>query len=124
MQVELNTKKLKSIRKELRSNQTDQERLLWSKLRKKQLLDCKFFRQYSIENFIVDFCCPKLKIIIEIDGSQHAEDESSKKDMERDEYLNLLGYKVIRVWNSEISSNLEGVLSEIALVIEAKSNPS
>ena len=106
---------LKSRRKELRNNATPQEVVLWKHLKGSQL-GFKFRRQHSIHFYIVDFCCPERKIIIEIDGSQHA--TNKEYDLERTRYLEAFGYKVIRFWNNEINANLEEVLMEIQNILK------
>jgi len=78
--------KLKGYSRQLRKNMTDAERLLWSKVRKKQLKGYQFYRQRIIGNYVVDFYCPKARLIIEIDGGQHYSDEGIKKDKIRDDY--------------------------------------
>ena len=66
---------------------TDAEKLLWSKLRRKQLKNCQFYRQRIIGNYIVDFYCPKEKLIVEVDGGQHYDNEGNSRDRIRDDYL-------------------------------------
>jgi very-short-patch-repair endonuclease len=100
-----------SLAKKLRKNSTDAERLLWKHLRAQQVEGLKFRRQHPIGNYIVDFVCVPKKIVIELDGGQHAEEVS--KDSERDKWLKTEGYKVLRFWNNEVLKNLEGVLEEI-----------
>lgn len=92
---------------------TDAERLLWSKLRRKQLRGCQFYRQRIIGNYIVDFYCPKGKIIIEVDGSQHYSEEGNRKDKAREYYLRKLGIKILRFPDTEVLNNLEGVVEKI-----------
>ena len=99
-------------RKELRKNQTDAEKLLWSKLRNNQL-GVKFFRQYSIGPYILDFYAPKVKLAIELDGSQHLESEVKLYDKEREGYLSQFHIQVIRFWNNDVFKNMEGVLAKI-----------
>ena len=106
-----NLKTKETVRKILRNQATPQEGILWSKLRRSQL-GFKFRRQHGIGRFIVDFYCPKAKLIIEIDGSQHIHQE--EYDSERTDYLSSLGYKVIRFWNNEINTDIEGVMMKIA----------
>jgi len=101
--------------KSLRRNQTDVEHLLWQKLRNRQLLNFKFRRQFPIDPFIVDFTCLELKLIIELDGSQHF--EQAQYDNERSFYLAQRGFKVIRSWNNDVINNIEGVLEKIYFVI-------
>ncbi len=83
-------------------------------LRNRRLLNYKFKRQFVIKPYIVDFVCLELKLIIELDGSQHNE----QVDYERTVFLNQQGFKLIRFWNNDLFTNLEGVLEQIALVID------
>ena len=102
---------LKSFARELRKKQTDSESLLWSHLRGKQLLGVQFYRQKPIGQYIVDFFAPSVKLIIEVDGSQHLEDNHFSKDKNRDEFLAELGLSVLRF-------NSRGVLTETDAVLE------
>ncbi len=104
-------KRLESFAKDLRNNPTDVERLLWSRLKSSQVEGVKFRRQQIIEDYIVDFVSFKKKIVIELDGGQHA--ETSEKDKVRDDCLTLNGYKVLRFWNNEVIKNMEAVLEVI-----------
>lgn len=106
-------KGLKKLSRKLRSNLTDSERILWSKLRRKQICGIPFYRQKPIGNYIVDFYAPKINLIIEIDGSQHLEEGQRAKDKQRDEYLNRQGLKVLRVTNIEVFENIEGLVDQI-----------
>jgi very-short-patch-repair endonuclease len=105
--------KLKRYSQELRKNMTDAERLLWAKLRKKQLRGCQFYRQRIIGNYIVDFYCPKRKIIIEVDGGQHYDEEEIEKDRIRDDYLIKHDLKVLRFSDRDILKNINGVVEKI-----------
>ena len=96
--------------KSLRTNQTDAELKIWQALRAGRLMNYKFKRQVPIDVFIVDFVCFEQKLIVEIDGGQHAE---SSKDVLRDARLIQMGFTVLRFWNNEITDNLEGVLMVI-----------
>ena len=98
------------LARNLRKNATIQERRLWNLLKNRQFHNLKFKRQQLIGDYIVDFICKEVKIIIEIDGGQHNEPENIEYDKTRTEYLNNLGYKVIRFWNNEIYENIEGVV--------------
>ena len=104
------TESLKNA-KNLRLNQTDAENMLWFNLRNKKLAGIKFRRQVPIGQYIVDFLCCEKKLIVELDGSQHI--DNIEYDRIRTEYLNSLGYKVIRIYNNEILSNLKTVLEYI-----------
>jgi len=85
---------MKSLPQKLRENQTDAERLLWQRLRNRQIAACKFRRQHEIAPYIVDFVCVQRKLIIEVDGGQHAEQVA--QDSRRTRFLEALGYKVLR----------------------------
>jgi very-short-patch-repair endonuclease len=95
--------------KKSRRLQTDAESLIWHRIRNRQL-GHKFRRQAPIGIYTVDFLCIELKLVIEIDGGQHAENQ---KDEIRTEFLNGLGYKVIRFWNNDVLENIEGVLNTL-----------
>ena len=96
------------LARNLRKNSTIQERRLWNLLKNRQFHNLKFKRQQPIGDYIVDFICKEAKIIIEVDGGQHNEPENIEYDKTRTEYLNNLGYKVVRFWNNEIYENIEG----------------
>ena len=99
------------LAKALRNSATDAEKRLWSKLQSSQLEGVKFRRQEPIKEYIVDFVNFQKKLIIELDGGQHA--EAIEKDVQRDDCLTSLGFKVLRFWNNEVFENLEGVLEVI-----------
>ena len=101
----------------LRKNATPQEIKLWTLLRNRNFQGLKFTRQYPIGNYIADFACRSKKLIIELDGGQHNEDENIEYDKERTQYLENNGYKVVRFWNNEIDQNLEGVYDKLLKVI-------
>ena len=109
-----NNMTLKNRRKELRKNQTEAEKVLWQELRNRQFFGLKFFRQYSIGMYIVDFYCPKLRLAIEVDGSQHAEKEKHEYDKERTVYLKHLDITVLRFWNNDVLNNIDEVLLSIS----------
>jgi very-short-patch-repair endonuclease len=97
----------------LRKRPTDAERKLWSKLQLKQLKGYQFYRQRVIGNYIVDFCSLALKLVIEVDGSQHYTDEGIKADLIRDKYLNDCGLKVLRYNDYDVLANINGVVENI-----------
>ena len=103
-------RKLTPIARRLRRNATDAEAMLWRRLRSRQLEDIKFRRQFPIGRYIVDFVSIELKLVIELDGGQHAE---SLADTERTRWIEANGYTVIRFWNNDVIANLEGVLDSI-----------
>ena len=97
----------------LRQNQTDAEKLLWSKLRNRQFHDLKFRRQHPIPPYIIDFFCEALQIAIELDGGQH----SPEVDAKRQAFIEEQGITIIRFWNNDVLSNLEGVLQDLERII-------
>lgn len=101
--------------RELRKELTPAERKLWAYLRGDKL-GVNFRRQHAIGNYITDFCSPKAKLIIELDGSQHLEQQ--EYDKERTQYLESQGYKVIRFWNNEVMNNIDGVILAILHAME------
>ena len=100
---------------ELRKELTPAEQKLWAYLRGKKLNGVSFRRQHAIGNYIVDFCAIKQKLIIELDGSQHLEQE--EYDLERTAYLELQGYKVIRFWNNDVMNDINGVIHAIEIAL-------
>ena len=104
---------LKANARQLRQNLTDSERVLWQKLRGKQLSGVQFYRQKAIGAYIVDFYAPKAKLLIEIDGSQHLEPPNAEKDRERDEYLGRLGLLVLRINSRLVLKETEAVMEFI-----------
>ena len=109
---------LQSYARQLRLNASKAERALWQCLRCKQMNGCKFRRQHVIGRFIVDFVCLPKKLIIEVDGGQHA--TQSGYDVYRTQFLKLQGFRVLRFWNNEVLGNMEGVLKVIEDNLEGK----
>jgi very-short-patch-repair endonuclease len=108
----------KTLRQKLRNEVTVVEQLLWERLRRKRLEGYKFRRQHGIGRYIVDFYCPTQKLVIELDGAQHAEVEALEYDAIRSAYIEGLGLKVIRFWNSDVMNDLDVVCDEILLELE------
>ena len=102
--------------KTLRHNLTDAEKKLWYHLRAHRFMGRKFKRQKPIGRYVVDFVCLEKKLIIELDGGQHA--ENLEYDQARDAWLHSQGYTVLRFWNNEMMDEMEGVLERIRLAIE------
>lgn len=113
-----NTAALKERRRELRNNQTLAEKKLWQKIRRKQLHDIQFYRQYGIGSYIADFYSPVLKLCIEIDGDQHYTEIGKEYDEERDNYIESLNIKVIRFRNSEVIEHTDEIVTKIKREIE------
>ena len=101
--------------KKLRYNMTDAEHKVWSHLRLRQLEGYYFRRQASMGPYVVDFVCHGAKLVIELDGGQHA--ISVAQDEKRTAWLSNEGYRVIRFWNNEVKENLEGVVKTIRSVL-------
>ena len=102
-----------SFAKDLRSRSTDAERVLWSHIRAKRLDGLKFRRQHPIGKYIVDFICLERKIVIELDGGQHAKREIEEYDRERDNWFEKEGYGVLRFWDNDVLLNTKGILEGI-----------
>lgn len=100
-------------RRLLRQNITQAEKLIWHKVRDRQLENCKFRRQYSVDKFVIDFYSPELKLAIEIDGNSHFEDGAAEYDQARQEFMESVGIKFIRFTNNDVYGNLSGVLESI-----------
>jgi len=115
---------LKKRRQTLRRNQTDAEKALWSKVRNKQIFGIKFFRQYSVGPYILDFYCPTRKLAVELDGGQHNEPEKIEYDAERTAFLKEQGIEVMRFWNHDVLTRMESVLIMLAQRIEPEANSS
>ena len=108
--------RLTPIAQRLRRHQTDAEILLWSRLRGKQLLGRKFKRQAPIDRYVVDFLCAEARLIVELDGGQHAVMQDA--DRLRSDTLSAMGYIVCRHWNHDVLQNIDGVLMDIASTIQ------
>jgi very-short-patch-repair endonuclease len=99
--------------RELRSRATDAELILWRQLRRLETRGTHFRRQVPIGNYVADFACLAARLIVEVDGSQHAESAARRRDADRTAWLEAAGYRVIRFWNSDVAQNIEGVLDVI-----------
>jgi very-short-patch-repair endonuclease len=102
---------------QLRKVSTPAERKLWSRIRNDQL-GVTFRRQHAVGNYIPDFCSPKAKLIIEMDGSQHLDQQ--EYDAERTKYLESIGYKVIRFWNDDVMKDIDSVIRAIIQALDSK----
>ena len=114
-------KKLKPFARENRKNQTDAEDLLWENIRNRKINDCKFRRQHTIGGFIVDFVCMEKKLVLEVDGDYHLDEEQKKYDDSRTQYLSDQGFKEIRFSNDEVLHDIQGVLDKIKKELGARS---
>jgi len=102
----------------LRSNSTNAELRLWNRLRSRAIDGHKFVRQEPIGPYVVDFICRERRLIIEVDGGQHADSES---DRLRDRWLSEHNFRVLRFWNNDVIGNTNGVLEVIAASLQAES---
>ena len=105
-------RQLSRLAKALRHRPTEAEEILWLKLRARRMQGMRFRRQQPIEGFIVDFVCFEKRIVIELDGGQHA--KALREDRLRDRILNENGFRVLRFWNNDVLTNLDGVLEVIS----------
>ncbi len=108
--------------RELRHNATEAERKLWPHLSARKLKGVRFNRQFPVGQFICDFVSRERKLVIEIDGGQHA--VNAEYDARRTRFLEAQGFSVIRFWNNEVMDNLEGVLDVIARTLDNMPSPS
>ena len=115
---------LKHKARRLRKNMTDSERRLWSRLRRKQILDVQFYRQKPIGNYIVDFYAPKAKLVVEVDGSQHLEAKHIEVDKRRDAYLTGQGLCVLRFNNLQVLQELDSVMEVIHKTVMVNNPPN
>jgi very-short-patch-repair endonuclease len=104
------------LARRLRQSSTDAEMKLWLALRDRRLGGFKFVRQKPIQPYIADFVCRECRLVIEVDGGQHSE---NLKDIRRDTSLNADGYRVLRFWNTDVLTNLDGVLTVILAELES-----
>ena len=112
-------KRLTPVARRLRSSATEAEARLWSRLRAGQLEGAKFVRQFPIAGYVADFACRRARLVVEIDGSQHA---SNPADDVRTAAIEAHGYRVIRFWNNDVLANTEGVLKAIEAELRLAGN--
>ena len=106
---------MKDRRRLLRSNMTDAEAMLWSSIRRKQVGGFRFRRQYSIGHFVVDFYCPEIRLVIEVDGPTHDGRDAKEYDADREEQIRSLGITVIRFKNEMVYHHLDEVAEKILI---------
>jgi very-short-patch-repair endonuclease len=110
--------------RQLRKNPTDAERLLWRKLRFWQVEGLKFRRQQPLGPYIVDFVCLEKRLVVEVDGGQHA--ENANYDTQRDDWLHDQGFVVLRFWNNDVLKNIDSVVEQVIKTLKSTPflNPS
>ncbi|HEV8344324.1 MAG TPA: endonuclease domain-containing protein [Candidatus Binatia bacterium] len=111
--------KLRDRARRLRHNQTKAEHRLWTRLRARQLCSAKFRRQHPIGPFIADFCCLESRLVVELDGGQHA--VQAEADQRRSALMERRGYRVLRFWDNQVMAEIEAVLEQIAKVLREPS---
>ncbi|MGD0591492.1 MAG: DUF559 domain-containing protein [Bacteroidota bacterium] len=113
--------RLKQIARKLRKDMTLSEILLWQHIKGKQLLGYDFHRQKPIDEYVVDFYCPRLKLVLEIDGDSHEGKE--EEDKIRQEKMESLGLTVLRFWDWDVKDNVDGIVEHLREWIEAHRSP-
>ena len=106
----------------LRRIPTEAEKSLWKALRRDQIRGVSFRRQHPIGRYVLDFYCPSARLAIEVDGGQHASGQQKESDLSRDQWLAAQGIRILRFWNNDVLSNLEGVLQTI--IVDLEKTPS
>ncbi|WP_026040176.1 MULTISPECIES: endonuclease domain-containing protein [unclassified Acinetobacter] len=113
-------KNLKQVSRNLRSNMTDAEQLLWQRIRRKQILGSQFYRQKPLLNFIVDFYSPAVNLVIECDGGQHYTKLGLEADQNRDHALSELGLITLRFTNHQILTEMDAVVEQIYSMVRQR----
>ena len=101
------------VTRQLRKSMTPWERKVWVVLCNRGLEDSKFRRQFKIGNFVVDFCCLEMRLVVELDGGQHNDPKAQARDVKRQKQIENYGYRVLRFWNNEVDTNFEGVIDRV-----------
>jgi very-short-patch-repair endonuclease len=114
----------KKLRQKLRNESPSAERVLWQKLRRNQVRGLRFHRQYGINNFVADFYCPEIRLVIELDGGTHFLPGIEVKDDQRNKRMEKLGLKILRFTNTDVYQNINEVMDEIYFTINDLSNNS
>jgi very-short-patch-repair endonuclease len=113
--------------RQLRRDRTEAERRLWWKLRELKQIGFKFCQQVPIDHYIVDFACLSERLIVEVNGGTHSSDDETRRDAIRERYLREQGFRIVRVWNSDVTRNMEGVMDTIVAALHTPTpnpNPS
>ena len=113
----------KQKRKFLRNNATEAEQVLWKHLKGKKLSNLKFRRQYSIDQFVIDFYCPSIKLAIEVDGPSHFSEGAEIYDKERERIIESFGISFLRFNNNDVYTNIDGILISIIDKINELTTP-
>ena len=97
----------------LRLEMTAAERVLWQALRRRAVDNLRFRRQHAVGSYVLDFCCPEVKLAVELDGSIHDDDDQAARDAERTHWLEAYGYRIMRVRNEDVTADLSAVIERI-----------
>jgi very-short-patch-repair endonuclease len=108
-----NKEELKARRRSLRKDMPKSEVILWAKLKNKQIQGERFLRQYSVDQYVLDFYCPRLKLAIEIDGDSHFMPGAEDQDKVRQEYIEAFGIRFLRFANEDVCKNVDGVCQTV-----------
>lgn len=111
--LHFNKTEMKDRRRELRSNITPCEKLMWIFLRSRNTKGQKFRRQYSVDSYVIDFYCPSLKLAIEIDGEIHEKEDQKKYDAERQKHIEQFGIRFLRIKNEEVINDMDKVMKNV-----------
>jgi very-short-patch-repair endonuclease len=114
-----NKKQFQERRRTLRNNMPKSEVILWSKIKNRQIHGERFLRQYGVDQYVLDFYCPRLKLAIEVDGDSHFISGAEEQDKVRQKYIETLGIHFLRFTNVDVVENLDGVCQRIFDAIEA-----
>jgi very-short-patch-repair endonuclease len=118
MTIVFNRKKDQEKRRYLRKNMPKSEVLLWTKLKNRQMHEERFLRQYGVDQYVLDFYCPRLKLAIEVDGDSHFMPDAEEQDKARQEYIEAYGIRFLRFTNTDVCENLDGVCQMIFNKVE------
>jgi very-short-patch-repair endonuclease len=108
------------LARRLRRDSTQAELRLWNRVRSRAIDGHKFVRQEPLGRYVVDFLCREKRLVIELDGGQH---QGNTKDVVRDRWLREHNYRILRVWNNDVMTNMDGVLEAIAQALDAETPP-
>ncbi len=118
MTESFNKKEMQVRRRSLRQNMPKSEVILWSKLRNHQMNGERFLRQYSVDEYIIDFYCPHLKLAIEVDGESHFVSGAQEQDRQRQDHIESFGIRFLRFTNEDVCKNIDAVCNTIIDTIE------
>ncbi len=117
-----NPESTKSRRSELRSAMPSSEVALWTRIRNRQVLDCKFRRQHGVGPYMLDFYAPEIELAVELDGDSHFEPGAAEADLRRQQFIESLGIQVVRFLNLDVHENLDAVVEKLTTVIVERRN--